>query len=587
MIKKRIVFLVFFVVGIVAMSFAQEGSKGVRIKQMKNNAGTRWAICIGINDYEDRSIIDLKKARNDAKELGKILEEYGQFDRVYVMTDDLNPRDEDYPKLMNIRRKLDFLKGFIDLEDLVLFSFSGHGIADSEGAGFLVVADSYRQNFQGSSLKVKEIIDWLKEIKVKKSLLLLDACREQFIEGKAMNLNGLKAERFLQAEVGAVFYSTKSGWFSYEDKYGDFGVFTRYVIDGLKGKADSDKIAGNKDSIVTFSELASYVEKGVSNWALNEGKRQRPYTKISGEKFGDLALSAYVKAVDQEKISPEIAEDKPADVKAVESRGIPVKKNDKGYWEADYGDGIIMVYIPADEFTMGSNDGNNDEKPPHKVYLDGYWMGKTKVTVKQFRAFVKAKNYVTQAETDGWAFILNNQWNKRKGANWQDPGFKQDDNHPVVCVSWNDAAAYCGWLSEKTGLQFKLPTEAQWEMAACGTGDRKYPWGNQEPDKYLANFGKNIGKTTPVDSYRQAASPYELLDMAGNVWEWCYDWHSSDYYKNETGNNPTGPWTGKNRVMRGGSYYVFASYLRCAYRGNADPSNRYNGVGFRLCQNTK
>jgi uncharacterized caspase-like protein len=96
------------------------------------------------------------------------------------MTDDLNPRDKGYPKLMNIRRKLDFLKGFIDPEGLVLFSFSGHGIANSEGEGFLVMADSYRQNFQGSSLKVKEIIDWLKEVKVKKSLLLLDACREQF-----------------------------------------------------------------------------------------------------------------------------------------------------------------------------------------------------------------------------------------------------------------------------------------------------------------------------------------------------------------------------------------------------------------------
>jgi uncharacterized caspase-like protein len=264
MIKKGIFFLVFFVIGLVTMSFAHEGSRGVRIKQMKNNAGKRWAICIGINDYEDKTIIDLKKARNDAKELGKVLLEYGQFDRVYVMTDDFDPRSEDYPKLMNIRRKLDFLKGFINPEDLVLFSFSGHGSANSKGEGFLVTADSYRQNFQGSSLKVKEIIEWLKEVKVKKSLLLLDACREQFQEGKAINLNGLKAERFLQAEVGAVFYSTKSGWFSYEDAYGNFGVFTRYVIDGLRGKADSIKIAGNGDEIVTFLELASYVEEGGS-----------------------------------------------------------------------------------------------------------------------------------------------------------------------------------------------------------------------------------------------------------------------------------------------------------------------------------
>jgi uncharacterized caspase-like protein len=292
MIKKGTAFLVISV--IVALGFAQEGRKGVRIKEMKGNTGKRWAICIGIDDYEDNTIIDLKKARNDAKELGKVLREYGQFDRVYVMTDDLNPRNKDYPKLMNVRRKLDFLKEHIYLEDLVLFSFSGHGIANSKGEGYLVMADSYREDFQGNSLKIKDIIEWLREIKVKKSLLLLDACREQFQEGRAVNLNGLKAERFLQAEVGAVFYSTKSGWFSYEEeKEGNFGIFTKYVIEGLKGRADSPKAEGNGDGIVTFSELGAYVEEAVSNWALKEERKQKPYTKIYGEKFGDLALSTY------------------------------------------------------------------------------------------------------------------------------------------------------------------------------------------------------------------------------------------------------------------------------------------------------
>jgi uncharacterized caspase-like protein len=292
MIKKGMAFLVICIM--VVLSFAQEGSKGVRIKLIKGNAGKRLAICIGINDYEDKTIIDLNKAQNDAKELGKVLKEYGQFDHVYVMTDDLDPKGEEYPKLMNIRRILDFLKEFIDPEDLVVFSFSGHGVANSDGKGFLVMADSYVGDLFGSSLKVEEIVTWLKEMKVKKSLLLLDACREQFQEGKAVNLNGLKAERFLQAEVGAVLYSTKSGWFSYEEeKEGNFGIFTKYVIEGLKGRADSPKAEGNGDGIVTFSELGAYVEEAVSNWALKKERRQKPYTKINGEKFGDLALSTY------------------------------------------------------------------------------------------------------------------------------------------------------------------------------------------------------------------------------------------------------------------------------------------------------
>jgi len=567
----------------VSLSFSQEGRKGIRIKETKGNAGKRWAICIGINDYEDNTIIDLKKARNDAIELGKVLKEYGQFDRVYVMTDDLNPRNRNYPKLMNVKRKLDFLKGFIEPEDLVLFSFSGHGIANSKGEGCLVTADSYREDFQGSSLKVKEIIEWLKEVKVKKSLLLLDACREQFQEGKAMNLDGLKAERFLQAEVGAVFYSTKSGWFSYEDKEGVFGVFTRYVIDGLKGQADSTKMEGNRDGIVTFFELASYVEESVSNWALNEGKRQRPYTKIYGEKYGDLALSAYV------------LDDKPADVKAVESKAKRVYQNDKDFWEADYGDGIVMVYIPEGEFTMGSNDGGNDEKPPHKVQLDGYWMGKTEVTVKQYMKFVdKTKNHYPEWLGKG------NKYNVETGTDdyYKKVGLAlRGDNYPIIGISWHDASAYCDWLSKKIGLKFKLPTEAQWEKAACGTDKRKYPWGNHEPfyrEKWYANYAAHnswekrgedgFEFTAPVDSYSQGASPYGVLNMAGNVWEWCNDWYGSDYYKNSTDKNPIGPAGGPFRVLRGGGWGDDAGGVRCANRNDGGPSGRGSGVGFRLCQ---
>jgi formylglycine-generating enzyme required for sulfatase activity len=122
---------------------------------------------------------------------------------------------------------------------------------------------------------------------------------------------------------------------------------------------------------------------------------------------------------------------------------------------------------------------------------------------------------------------------------------------------------YCEWLSHKTGTNFKLPTEAQWEKAARGTDGRKYPWGSRESDETLANFNEKIGKTTPVGSYPAGASPYRLLDMSGNVWEWCSDWYGSGYYKNSPKENPTGPRSGPGRVLRGGD------------------------VGFRLCQDDK
>jgi len=272
-----------------------------------------------------------------------------------------------------------------------------------------------------------------------------------------------------------------------------------------------------------------------------------------------------------------------SDVRAVELKAEKIHRNEKGFWEADYGDGIKMVYIPKGEFEMGSNDGQNDEEPKHKVNLDAYWMGKTEVTVSQFRAFVEVEKYVTEAEISDGAYILTGRkLEKKAGINWKDPGFKQEDNHPVVCVSWNDAVAYCKWLSGKKGVNFRLPTEAQWERAAGGTGSRKYPWGNNEPDHTLANFGGKVGKTTRVGSYPGGASPYGLLDMAGSVWEWCYDNYGS--YSPEPQKNPRGPGNGSNRVVRGSSWNFSAGSLRRANRGLDRPSFRSDYIGFRLCQ---
>jgi formylglycine-generating enzyme required for sulfatase activity len=272
----------------------------------------------------------------------------------------------------------------------------------------------------------------------------------------------------------------------------------------------------------------------------------------------------------KEKIPPDKKEDFPQ-VKGAKK----VYKNKQGFTEADYGDGIIMVYIPPGEFKMGSNN-YDDEKPPHSVYLDGYWIGKFEVTVSQFKIFVNDTGYVTEAESSGgayaWTGLIRKKWKQKKGVNWKNPGFEQEDNHPVVCISWNDVNKYCKWLSKKKGLTFKLPTEAQWEKAARGTGSRKYPWGNKEPDKKLANFKFNVGKTTPVDSYPKGVSPYGLLDMAGNVWEWCQDWYDENYYQSSLDKNPKGPKSGSNRVIRGGSWYYYARFLRCAGRDFDGPS---------------
>jgi formylglycine-generating enzyme required for sulfatase activity len=279
--------------------------------------------------------------------------------------------------------------------------------------------------------------------------------------------------------------------------------------------------------------------------------------------------------------------EKPGDVSDVESKAKKVYKNEKGFQEIDFGDGIIMVYIPPGKFEMGSNDYDN-EKPLHSVYLDGYWMGKYEVTVKQFGLFVKDTDYVTQAERSGGAYtFIGVIWEKKEGINWKSPGFEQEDNHPVVCVSWIDAMKYCKWVSRKKGLTFRLPTEAQREKAARGTDGRKYPWGDPKPDETLANFNFKISKTTPVNLYPKGASPYGLLDMAGNVLEWCSDWYDEKYYKSSPDINPAGPDGGSDRVIRGGGWGNYARYMRCANRYDYGPTNRNVFLGFRLCHDNK
>jgi formylglycine-generating enzyme required for sulfatase activity len=273
--------------------------------------------------------------------------------------------------------------------------------------------------------------------------------------------------------------------------------------------------------------------------------------------------------------------------------------NNSSYWEADYGDGIKMVYIPAGEFTMGSDKGDYDEYPEHKVYLDGYWMGKTEVTVGQFRKFVEENRYITEAEMDGLAYTwTSDKWEPKEGITWKNPGFIQDDNYPVVCISWNDAVEYCKWISEKKGINFKLPTEAQWEKAARGSTGIEYPWGDHEPyykGEWYANYAAHdswekrgedgFGFTAPVGSYPQGAPSYGLLDMGGNVWEWCYDRYG--IYSNGYNKNPKGPVRGIYHVIRGGGWGLGARYLRCANRSYGGRFGRGNDVGFRLCQDNR
>jgi sulfatase modifying factor 1 len=216
-------------------------------------------------------------------------------------------------------------------------------------------------------------------------------------------------------------------------------------------------------------------------------------------------------------------------------------------------DSAVMVFIPAGAFPMGSADGEADERPVHQVYLDDYFIYQTPVTVAQYRKFCTATGRpMPTAPNWGW-----------------------QDTHPVVNVSWHDAQAYATWAGGR------LPTEAQWEKAARGDDGRTYPWGAIWDAAKCNSSASNLNKTTPVGSYPAGASPYGVLDMAGNVWNWCADWYDGAYYQTSPARNPTGPTTGTSRVLRGGSWYDIEDYTRGAYRSGNLPVLWGNYYGFR------
>jgi formylglycine-generating enzyme required for sulfatase activity len=208
---------------------------------------------------------------------------------------------------------------------------------------------------------------------------------------------------------------------------------------------------------------------------------------------------------------------------------------------------------------MGSDRGEADEKPARKVTLGGYWMYKTEVTVAQYRKYCEAT-----------------------GASMPDaPGWGWKDAHPIVNVSWDDAAAYCKWAG------VTLPTEAQWENAARGTDGREYPWGNAwDASKCVNSVSPGSARSTaPVGSIPSAASLYGCLDMAGNAFEWCADWYAGSAYITAGDLDPTGPTQGVSRVLRGGSWSdVSPDNFRCACRNSRRPGRHFNDYGFRCAR---
>ena len=230
-------------------------------------------------------------------------------------------------------------------------------------------------------------------------------------------------------------------------------------------------------------------------------------------------------------------------------------------------DGMVQVFISAGEFTMGSNDEETNQQPEHNVYLDNYWIDKTEVTNSMYQLCVEEEVCIVPDQIKS----------ARRDVYFGNPVYGE---YPVIYVNWNQAKIYCEWIGGR------LPTEAEWEKAARGTDKRNYPWGNNLPTNYLANFDNLIGDTVRVGHYQLGESPYGVLDMAGNVWEWVFDLYGEDYYQVSEVENPRGPSEGQMHILRGGSWVFNEQFLTTTYR-KSHGSLSNDTIGFRCVNEIK
>jgi len=249
----------------------------------------------------------------------------------------------------------------------------------------------------------------------------------------------------------------------------------------------------------------------------------------------------------------------------------------------DAATGMEFMPVPSGCFQMGNNFGDVYfmEIPVHEVCVSGFSMGKFDVTRGDFRKFVTDTGYRTEAETGDGCYVYDGRaWKKDPAASWRSPGFPQNDDHPVVCVSWNDAVVYAQWISLKNGGDFRLPTEAEWEYAARSGGKREKYAGSNDIEEVAWYSGNSGNMTHPVGQKR--ANGLGLYDMSGNVWQWTADRYGENYYRESPRINPMGPQTGKNRIFRGGSWFYDRRGVRTTYRDFAIPEYRSSYLGFRL-----
>jgi formylglycine-generating enzyme required for sulfatase activity len=506
----------------------------------------RLALIIGNGNYNEKYHSKLPNAPKDAKLMQSTLEKLG-FEIIMVQDADLKTirtkADEFEQRIQELKK---------DKKPLVtLFYYSGHGMHVDETT-YLLPTDCASLNVTDLSTDaypLNRITNRLEGHGNFLNIVMLDACRHNPFVDKMIVEKGGDPEK-LQGYTSPkpITTNTPSGmYYSFATGLG------KTALDSYDNSKNSPYIEGFIKALQEIERPFEEVFKSTHNHvATTTQSKQRALSQTSF--FGTFYF--------KKPSSPPPPKDTDGDgfpdhLDPCPLQYAPNSKN--GCPDAFDSD---MVFIQGGTFSMGSNE-YDWEQPIHSVTVSSFSMGKYEVTQKQ------------------WRDIMGNNPSHFSGC----------DNCPVEQVSWDDIQTFLQKLNAKTGKNYRLPTEAEWEYACragtattFNTGDNlttaqanyngNYPWKNYPKGEYRQ-------KTIPVGSF--APNAWGLYDMHGNVWEWCSDWYSSDYYKNSPSNNPKGAATGSYRVIRGGSWDFSADYCRSAYRGSNDAVIRNDSFGFRVC----
>jgi formylglycine-generating enzyme required for sulfatase activity len=607
-------------------------------------APRKLAFLVGVKSYDHADLKNLEFPENDVKELADVLKRQG-FTVTLMSTSAARTDKEHFPDADNIRLKLSATLKGATKRDLILIGLAGHGLQPLNASQSYFCPHNANPSERNGDvahpetlLSIGEVLTQIRDSGIGQKLLLVDACRnDPGVRGSRRGAGTIQVDISALPQQTGVLLSCARGEFSFESKsFGTgHGAFFFQVIEGLNGGAKDE------DGEITWDTLRTFVKKRVPATV------RKVFGKDGGEQspneIGNLTGEPPVLAIAR-IVAPAESKPQPPTPKTMGPTTKPTPGKEPDLLVAPFGAdeartarkawaqyqqieeepknsiGMKLTLIPAGEFQMGSTPADVDkvlrfdsrfkkefaanEQPQHHVRITRpFYLGTFEVTNGEFRRFVDDTAYKTDAEKNGkggrgYTGNEDRPIEQRPNFTWRDWGVEQTDGSPVVNVSHNDAIAFCHWLTQKEGKQYRLPTEAEWEYA-CRAGTISLYYNGDDPEGLTrignmadATLKEKVPRfatvsssdgwafTAPVGQF--PANNFGAHDMTGNVWEWCSDWCGNGFYLNSPLSDPLGPSSGSLRVSRGGSWNAAAGLCRSAARSASTPGTGSAFVGFRV-----